>query len=339
MSLPIASLSLDLDNHWSYLKTHGDPAWRSYPSYLDVAVPRILAVLRSLGLRATVFVVGQDAALPKNHQALRALADAGYEIGNHSFHHEPWLHDYTDAQIEIEVALAEKHIRRATGQTPVGFRGPGYSSSEATLAVLSRRGYLYDASSLPTFLGPLARAYYFFGAKLTPEQKQQRSALFGRFRDGFRPLAPHWRQTAGDRRILEIPVTTMPVFRLPIHVSYLLYLMRFSRTAALAYFRGAMALCRLRHLEPSLLLHPLDFLGRDDVADLSFFPAMSRTAEEKLALVRRVLQMLSEHFCVVTMREHAELAACLLGETTGRRDRAGIRVARAARPCNAGDNA
>ena len=25
---PLASVSLDLDNQWSYMKTHGDPAWQ-----------------------------------------------------------------------------------------------------------------------------------------------------------------------------------------------------------------------------------------------------------------------------------------------------------------------
>ena len=33
---------------------------------------------------------------PKNRAALRAIAAAGHEIGNHSFRHEPWLHLYTD---------------------------------------------------------------------------------------------------------------------------------------------------------------------------------------------------------------------------------------------------
>ena len=45
MSKPIASLSLDLDNKWSYLKTHGDEGWDQYPSYLDVVVPRFLDIL------------------------------------------------------------------------------------------------------------------------------------------------------------------------------------------------------------------------------------------------------------------------------------------------------
>ena len=71
MPQPIASLSLDLDNKWSYMKTHGDRGWESFPSYLDVVVPRFLGLLDELGLRITVFVVGQDAALAQNRAAAR----------------------------------------------------------------------------------------------------------------------------------------------------------------------------------------------------------------------------------------------------------------------------
>jgi hypothetical protein len=42
---PPASLSLDLDNQWSYMKTHGDAGWESFPSYLDVVVPRVLPAM------------------------------------------------------------------------------------------------------------------------------------------------------------------------------------------------------------------------------------------------------------------------------------------------------
>ena len=89
-SKPVATLSLDLDNKWSYLRTHGDPGWAALPSYLDLAVPRILQFLRDRSLTITFFVVGQDAARAENHAAIRAIAEAGHEIGNHSFLHEPW---------------------------------------------------------------------------------------------------------------------------------------------------------------------------------------------------------------------------------------------------------
>jgi peptidoglycan-N-acetylglucosamine deacetylase len=304
----IASLSVDLDNQWSYMRIHGDPGWERFPSYLDVAVPRILEVLKQLDLTITFFVVGQDAALEENGAAIRSIGLAGHEIGNHSFHHEPWLHLMQETEIEAELCRAEEHIEKVTGQRPIGFRGPGYSLSPAVLRVLARRGYLYDASTLPTFLGPIARLYYFATSRLTAEQKQQRKLLFGTLRDGLRPLHPYrWRvdDQESANGLVEIPVTTMPVFRVPIHVSYIMYLATFSTAAALSYFKFAMALCRFTGAQPSLLLHPLDFLGCDDIGALSFFPAMRFLGEKKMALVSEILRLFSERFEILTVREHA----------------------------------
>src|ERR1700728_4195386 len=104
---PIASLSLDLDNKWSYMKTHGDVGWDAYPSYFDLLIPRVLEQLRRHDLTITFFVVGQDAVLEKNQATLASLSAAGHEIGNHSFKHEPWLHLYTDEEIEIELRTAQ----------------------------------------------------------------------------------------------------------------------------------------------------------------------------------------------------------------------------------------
>ena len=42
MSRSIASLSLDLDNKWAYLRAAGCPDWRDRPSYLPMAVDRIV---------------------------------------------------------------------------------------------------------------------------------------------------------------------------------------------------------------------------------------------------------------------------------------------------------
>jgi hypothetical protein len=299
---PPAGLSVDLDNKWSYLKTHGDLGWETFPSYLDVVVPRLLDAFSSRGLTVTFFIVGQDAALSQNQHALRSIADAGHEIGNHSFKHEPWLHLYSEAEIEDEFQQAEDSIVRATGRHPIGFRGPGFSFSATTLRVLARRGYRYDASTFPTFLGPLARAYYFMTTRLSPEEKRQRANLFGGFREGFRTLKPYrWSTEAGP--ILELPVTTMPLLKVPIHASYLLYLSTFSPKIALAYFRFALQLCRLTGTAPSILLHPLDFLGGDDEPDLSFFPAMGLKGARKVAFLAEILEILSREFEVMALSE------------------------------------
>jgi peptidoglycan/xylan/chitin deacetylase (PgdA/CDA1 family) len=303
-----ASLSLDLDNQWSYMKTHGDAGWQSYPSYLDAVAPRILAFLAARRLTITFFIVGQDAALEKNRAALRAIADAGHEIGNHSFRHEPWLHLYTEAELDRELREAEDAIEAATGVRPRGFRGPGFSLSKGTLETLARRGYEFDATVFPNLLNPLARAYLFSTSKLTAEEKAQRSALFGTWRDAFRPVRPfRWRLRGGH--LLEIPVTTLPGFRVPMHLSYLAYLAKYSRAVARAYLRFALAACRVTATQPSILLHPLDFMGREDSPELEFFPGMDLARERKLAIVAELFEILLADREMVTMSEHARRVA------------------------------
>ncbi len=56
---------------------------------------------------------------------------------------------------------------------------------------------------------------------------------------------------------------------------------------------------------PSFLLHPLDILGPDDAPGLAFFPGMSMPAARKIALFRRVMKSLAEHFDLVPMGVHA----------------------------------
>ena len=303
-----ASLSLDLDNQWSYMKTHGDDGWQSHPSYLDAVVPRILAFLAERRLRISFFIVGQDAALPKNRAALASIAAAGHEIGNHSFRHEPWLHLYTAAELDEELLRAEDAIEAATGVRPRGFRGPGFSLSEGTLETLQRRGYDYDATVFPNLLNPLARAYLFSTSKLTDEEKRQRSALFGTWKDAFRPVKPfRWELSGG--RLLEIPVTTLPGLKVPMHLSYLVYLAKFSRLAARAYLRFALLACRATGTQPSILLHPLDFMGDEDCEPLAFFPGMDIPRGLKLEIVAELFDILAADRELVTMGEHARRAA------------------------------
>jgi len=301
---PLASISLDTDNLWSYLKTHGDDEWRSRPTFLPGFAPVILGLLDDLGIRITFFVVGIDADRDENVDAIRSLADAGHEMGNHSYEHEPWLHRYSSSQIDEELTRTEDAIYRVTGHTCVGFRGPGYSWSPLLLEILSRRGYRFDASTLPTWIGPLARAWYFAGAKLTPEQRVERAALFGDWRNARWPNRPyHWELESG-RRLLEIPVTVLPGLRTPFHFSYLLWLSRYSERLMWAYLDFALAWCRRTHTEPSVLLHPLDVLGPDVAPALRFFPGMDLRTDHKTALLRRVLMTIRDSFATVTMGEH-----------------------------------
>jgi peptidoglycan-N-acetylglucosamine deacetylase len=317
----VAGLSIDLDNKWSYLKTHGDPAWQSYPTFLDVVIPRMLDFLEGAEIRATFFVVGADAAREESRDVLRAVADAGHEIGNHSYDHEPWLHLYSEDRLRDELGRAHEQIWETTGQRPAGFRGPGYSLSAATLRTLSALGYRYDASTLPTYIGPLARAYYFRKSKFSEAERQERAALFGSWRDGLRPNRPYrWGIEDGD--LVEMPVTTMPLTRLPIHFSYLLYLSALSPALAGRYLRLALGLCRWRGMTPTIVLHPLEFLDPRgaEVEDLDFLPWTQIPYQAKLDQLNDYLDALRVRFdvgSILTQVEHTENGSPLTTRTPG----------------------
>ncbi len=100
-------------------------------------------------------------------------------------------------------------------------------------------------------------------------------------------------------------MTTVPIIRTPFHLSYLLYLSRWSTTLMRAYLRFALAACRAFRVEPSFLLHPLDLLGGDEVPHLAFFPGMDLTSVRKTQLFDEVLGVLREHFDLVTVDEQA----------------------------------
>ncbi|MEM9142091.1 MAG: polysaccharide deacetylase family protein [Bacteroidota bacterium] len=304
MSKPPASLSLDIDNQWSYMKIHGEDGWEEYPSYFDIFVPHVLHILRELDLKITFFVVGQDAALEKNHKYLKSIVDAGHEIANHSYKHETWLHLYSKEEMRNEIDTAHDILKEVTGQTPSGFRGPGFSWSNTLLEVLAEKGYVYDASTLPTVIGPLARFYYFRTSNLSKKEREDRKEIFGKFSDGFRKLKPYYWKLGKDKKLLEIPVTTMPIFRIPFHLSYLLYLSNISIHLMMLYLNIAILLCKLTRTEPSFLLHPLDLIGGDQITSLSFFPGMNISSDRKVLIFKKVMHKLAKNYTLVTMGRH-----------------------------------
>jgi hypothetical protein len=302
---PIASISLDLDNQWSYMKTHGDEAWKNYPSYYDIFVPYVLEILKELDIKITFFIVGRDAVEPKNKIALKQISEEGHDFGNHSFNHEVWINQYDRAQLDEEFEKAEKAIFEATGKMTVGFRGPGFSWNNTILETLHDRKYLYDATTLPSFIGPFARMYYFWKSDFSKDERKKRNNLFGSFSEGFRRMKPYFFELESGNRILEIPITTVPIIRIPFHMSYLIYLNNISPFLMKTYLHFAIFLCKLTRTPVSFLLHPLDIIGGDKIKDLAFFPGMNVGSERKIMVFKNVMQILKKNFDLVDMNRHA----------------------------------
>jgi peptidoglycan/xylan/chitin deacetylase (PgdA/CDA1 family) len=294
---PSLNLSLDLDNKWAYLKTAGRPAWKDFPSYLPTACGHIGALLGQAQLYATIFVVGQDLLAREDMEAVRGLARLGHDLGNHTFHHEPWLHLYDREKIVYELDKTDQLLCEVGGEHSLGFRGPGYSDSPLVHALLAERGYRYCASQLSSCIGPLARAYFFLKTGLKREQRRVREKLFGNFTASLGRNRPY-RLSVGEPRLWMVPVTVMPIARTPFHFSYLQYVAEKSPGLAKTYLRWSLALCRTFRVEPSLLLHPLDFLGGDEEPELAYFPGMNQSGNVKRERLRGYLSYLAAtHQC------------------------------------------
>jgi len=99
---------------------------------------RILSTLKKFNIRATFFVVGKKAA--DFSDLLRQIADAGYEIGNHTYYHSPvtWLNP---RKMLSELADTNRVIGNITGREVTLFRPPNGRLSRARLKTLENAGY------------------------------------------------------------------------------------------------------------------------------------------------------------------------------------------------------
>ncbi len=79
-----------------------------------------------------------------------------------------------------------------------------------------------------------------------------------------------------------------------------------------------MTACKLTRTEPSILLHPLDFLTAADAPELRFFPAMSMNPEVKRRVALDSIAALAKHFDVKPMKDVVNL--CPPAAVTRRRE-------------------
>lgn len=114
---------------------------------VTAGLPAVLEELGAVGLPATFFVEGMNAAVYPD--ALRAIVAAGHEVAFHAYRHEDWG-SLTPGQ---EAANLDRGLDalRALGLDVTGFRPPGGLIGATTTALLHERGVRYcsPAGSAP----------------------------------------------------------------------------------------------------------------------------------------------------------------------------------------------
>ncbi len=120
------------------------PSIMSHQQYGPVSgVPRLLAVLRDVGVRASFFIPGFSAE--RHPGAVAAIVEDGHEVCHHGYlHRPPGLIDADTERSELELGL--KALERATGTRPTIFRAPWWETSTATFDLLVEYGLTCDSS-------------------------------------------------------------------------------------------------------------------------------------------------------------------------------------------------
>lgn len=182
------ALTFDIEDwfHLAGVKAVEDPAgWAALSEesslverYTDV----ILRICDDHGVHGTFFILGWIA---RRHPALcKRIADAGHEIGTHSFWHRR-VFDLDPDTFRRDVAESLDAIGAATGVRARTFRAPSFSitpDADWAFEVLAELGFESDASLVPTPRG--------------------RGGSFGR-------RGPHTLKTPSDRTLCELPMSLM----------------------------------------------------------------------------------------------------------------------------------
>jgi hypothetical protein len=219
----LCALSVDLDPLSAYYQIHGlgEPPRQVLNTILRKALPRFVDLFAQLEVPATFFVVGSDLAQSREAcELLQHLAEAGHEIGNHTFSHPYALNNLPPELIGEEIARAHQTIAKEIGEAhaPVGFRAPGYFIGSHAIAALVEQGYRYDSSMFPSPPYYLAKAAVMAGLAV---RGRRSGAVLADIRGLAAPADPYrpdparpWRRGAAP--LIELPVAVLPRTRLPV---------------------------------------------------------------------------------------------------------------------------
>jgi peptidoglycan/xylan/chitin deacetylase (PgdA/CDA1 family) len=130
----------------------GDPASGMVALTIDdgprpLTTPLVLDVLKRWGVRATFFLVGENAE--QFPELVRMIARDGHEIGNHTYSHIP-LPELNPRGVWTQLRGCDQAIEAASGVKPRLMRPPGGACSELALRVSDQLRYetvLWTANS------------------------------------------------------------------------------------------------------------------------------------------------------------------------------------------------
>lgn len=255
-------------------------------------MPRFLELFAEVGVPATFYCVAEDLDIPGNAERVRQVAEAGHEVGNHTWHHPYDLIRLPPEERRAEVAEGRARLQHAAGVPVVGFRSPGYNTDAALQRDVVETGHVYDSSVFPCVPYYLAKATVMAGMRA---RGRKSLSVLGSPRVLFAPRRPYLANEANPHRA--DAAAARPLRQFPISVAGGVPLIGTAFTALGrlgAEAAVALGLRLQRHL--TIEFHAADLLGlRDDGLDpvLAVQPDLKVGVARKRRIFRGVLERLS----------------------------------------------
>ena len=156
-----------------------------YDAWNEKTVDTLVSLLQKYGAPLSIFVVGQS--LHKQPTCIQKLIAYDSEFHLHSY-----SHNCTHPQAQYEIEKGRKAFKEYFGQDPQGYRTPMGKIEVSDYEILKKEGFLFSSSIHPS---------------IWPHPKYLQY-----------PDHPYFDPLSG---MLEIPVTTHPLLRLPVSLGWM----------------------------------------------------------------------------------------------------------------------
>lgn len=301
-----AYITVDVDTVSTVLNAHGITSNKfKDPTYTKV-LPRFDSFFKKHKVKATFFVVGDNLNTKESKAMVQTLYSHGHEIANHSYSHPTNFSSLSKKQKEKEITKTEITIKDCIGIKPRGFRTPSWDISEETMQILEKKKYLYDSSILPTWVSRAFKYYLQLQSHSTHSIGKTEYALAPR--NPYRPdKKALWKK--GNMKIIEIPITTEPLLRLPL-IGTVVF------TLGNPYFSLSYNMARLSSVPLNFQLHAIELfdpekdINRKYTNQIKHAPT-TKPLSEKLKVYEKIISQISKEHDFKTLKELAKESQAL----------------------------
>ncbi len=295
----LISFHVDVDSPLILLNYWGGNKLDIAPEVLDkfykIGMERALSFFKKHNVQATFFCVGNELEKSQSAQIMIKKAHgSGHEIADHSYSHTFGLTKLSQKDLCSEITKGYNILKDITGTFPAGFRSPGYDVNTEIINTLEMIGYKYDSSGFWSSLNPLFKFMHKFSTKGSDIHSGYGDSSHRLPGYPYYPAKDNWQTPSVKRDILEIPMPSSGLFRMPFYSTFHLKMPEFYRHLSIERFNAPFFV---------YLFHLRDFVSlEDDLPQaLKRHPNIALSSDVKIKILDSILEkMLSCYDCIRT---------------------------------------